>query len=82
MVDGTNPEVPLYKENPFDATSEFGNYLNLGIEYFSKHKDVLFLIFVGGSRTGDEPNLISALTFKVITILYHIVLHLDGGLDM
>lgn len=54
MVDGTNPKVPLYNENPFDNSSEFGNYLNKSIDFFSKKEDPLFLVFVGGSRTGDD----------------------------
>jgi hypothetical protein len=57
MVDGTNPDVPLYTNNPFDTDSEFGRYLNCSLSYIqklNKLSNFTFLIFVGGSRSGDD----------------------------
>lgn len=52
MNDGTNPIYQKhYSDNPFDKNSTVGKYVTRAIDHFS---DVIFLVFVGGSRTADD----------------------------
>ena len=54
LSDRSTPSIPLYRDNPFDPSSEYGRYLHLALNYFSKKDDFVFLIFTGGSTTGDD----------------------------
>lgn len=54
MVDGTNPShEKFYSSDPFDRNSVVGKYNADAIDVFSG-KNVKFLVFVGGSRTGND----------------------------
>lgn len=57
-TDGTNPEISKhYGEDPLDTRSELGKFVTNSINFFSNRK-VKFIVFVGGSRTGnDETDL-------------------------
>lgn len=56
MIDGTNPIYEKYYGNgPFDENSVFGQYLIKCLDmYFNKK--VKFIIFVGGSRSGNDSH--------------------------
>lgn len=54
MLDGTNPIYnKYYGSSPFDQNSIFGNYINKCISYYD-NKKTKFLVFVGGSRSGND----------------------------
>ena len=54
MVDGTNPYYEkFYGSGPFDRKSVVGTYITDAIDVFSG-SGVKFLVFVGGSRTGND----------------------------
>lgn len=53
-TDGTNPEIAEhYGDDPFDTRSELGKFITNSIDFFSKRK-VKFVVFVGGSRSGND----------------------------
>jgi hypothetical protein len=57
MTDGTNSIYnKYYGKHPLDKNSVFGNYINNALEYFSELKNIKILVFVGGSRTGDDSS--------------------------
>ena len=54
-IDGTNPEyLNQYGEGPFDRKCVVGRYITDSIDYFGTNGDVKFLVFTGGSRSGDD----------------------------
>ena len=67
LIDGTNNEyLTFYGENDiYDENSVYGKYITNALKYFENQK-VKFLVFTGGSRTGDDKDDISwaKKTFK------------------
>lgn len=57
MVDGTNPFYEkFYGSGPFDKNSVVGKYITDAIDVFSGNTALKFLVFVGGSRTGNDSD--------------------------
>jgi len=55
-TDGTNPEYARhYDDNPFNRDAAFGRYITDSIDIFDS-KNVKFLVFSGGSRSGDDTD--------------------------
>ena len=53
-TDGTNPNYGQYNDSDiFDTSTIYGSYLSTAMEKFSD-KNCKFLVFTGGSRTGDD----------------------------
>ena len=54
-TDGTNPSYLSFygKDDIFDMTSIYGAYLSKALKKF-ENKNVVYLVFTGGSRTGDD----------------------------
>ena len=53
-TDGTNPEINMFSENDiFDEDTIFGAYLTKAMQHFTE-KEHKFLVFTGGSRTGND----------------------------
>ena len=59
-IDGTNPYRVYYGSGPLDSLSMVGKYNLKAIEML-QDKDTLFMIFGGGSRSGDDTNDIKFL---------------------
>jgi len=56
MTDGTNPYYEkFYGSGPFDKKSVIGKYITDAIDIFSG-SGLKFLVFVGGSRSGNDSN--------------------------
>lgn len=56
MIDGTNPIYEkYYGQSPFDKNSIFGKYLIKCLDFYFDKK-VKFIIFVGGSRSGNDSD--------------------------
>lgn len=54
MTDETNPEYKkYYGKSPFDQDSVFGEYIVKCLDIFYDKK-IKFIVFVGGSRTGND----------------------------
>ena len=66
-TDGTNKEyLTFYGENDiYDENSVYGKYITSALKHFENQK-VKFLVFTGGSRTGDDKDdiLWAKKTFK------------------
>lgn len=58
QIDGTHPDYSRYKKyygnGPFDKDCELGVYIQKAIDTFPTN--TCFLVFVGGSRSGDDKN--------------------------
>jgi hypothetical protein len=57
ITDGTNGEMGLFGEDPLDTRYAWGKYFDKCSREISRmlgHGNYRFLIFVGGSRTGDD----------------------------
>lgn len=57
MTDGTNPNNGLFGEDPIDQRYTWGAYFDRVTDRLfqdKKPEDYLFLVFVGGSRSGDD----------------------------
>ena len=55
-TDGTNPDTNMYSDTDiFDTSTIFGSYLTEALKHFSETK-YKFLLFTGGSRSGDDSN--------------------------
>ena len=53
--DGTNPVyVSHYGSGPLDTNCTVGKYVTKALEYFPTDGNTKFLVFVGGSRTGND----------------------------
>jgi hypothetical protein len=56
QIDGTHPDYHRYKKyygnGPFDLEADLGKYIQKSIDTFPVNTG--FLVFVGGSRTGDD----------------------------
>jgi len=60
IVDGTNKEYLTFygKDDIYDENSVYGEYLTNALKRFEKQK-VKYLVFTGGSRTGNDQDDIS-----------------------
>lgn len=58
QTDGSHPDYYRYKQyygnGPFDLNCELGKYIEKAIDTFPSNTG--FLVFVGGSRSGDDKN--------------------------
>jgi hypothetical protein len=57
ITDGTNGEIGLFGEDPLDTRYRWGSYFkkcSTRISQIFGHGNYKYLIFVGGSRTGDD----------------------------
>jgi hypothetical protein len=55
MIDGTNPIYhKFYGSSPFDTSATFGNYISKCLDMYNSEKNVKFIVFVGGSRSGND----------------------------
>lgn len=55
-TDGTNPQFSsYYDDDPFNRRTDFGRYVTNSIDFFGS-RNVKFVVFVGGSRTGDDSS--------------------------
>lgn len=55
MIDGSNPIYkPYYGNGPFDSSCAVGEYITKALDMFPV--DYKIVVFVGGSRTGDDKS--------------------------